>query len=1496
MSRRTHILHCLFFRCSPPLFHAHAHAYARNSLASSVRRPVSSKKKSSSTTASADSPLYLDLNACLGRSQIERILARKKLPAPSTYFLTTFLRSLPKEMIARVHPHDLELFHSDAFREYEAKRKREGGDTSSSSVATPTPTPIDSTPADDLKSLMAFARASDLSYGVETTATNTDTTSTSTPSHTSPPRDTEEYYYLIKWKHRSYSPLSLHWIPHSLLILFHDGPQRIRRYERTREYGETRGTTRISKSDEELEDDEEKIIQVARGMQEHTLDKEKLKRQVEAKEEAIRAAQEALRPVQSTTLTSLLSNVAQPTANDRKSGQVAGATESSNTSNGPTSTTASTIEPSSSIPAPASVPSSLSTTNSLPSNPTNPSEPTNAAPSTSIPSSNGDSSSSATTVKSEPSTDSTPAAVTSDPSVTAPTDGDVHLTDQQLEELEHQLERNRIARRLADISNDHKLARFKKIKTGFFDADYTTVERIIGHQRRPSSRHAKQTRLYFSPETTRDHWAYFGLRHLHEIKSIEKAFARYVTQIDGETKKFMISMAETLEPRLKAAREQAEQVETKAQVKSEKSMPVATPNGPEDDDVVMKVEVKSEEIQQLAAPPPPPLESIVPMDEDEMEEKDQSFSKAEAAAAAAAATEASSSSLSSAPSSTVGPSSAPPASVPLSSTAPSQSSSQSQTLASTRSRRTVKRPKYEEYLQSDDDDDLKAILEASKVDVKSRKKTPSANNSSVDPPVYDPSPDIEERPRARSQTAEESDSAESVGAEDDADGEVEEDDEEDAHEEFEFLVKWTKLPYEACTWETRASLRRMDALRACVPHNASAQPAGPDSDDTNEAIPLPSLASLPFIPLSSLAFGNNLLLKYLNLPVIVDDPTHLQALGLEAARSEAEERQRESKGALSSDAIHHATTLHPTVPISSILNHRDGAVTAQAPSAGSSSSIASSNAQSPQQVTRSCMQALRQYLRLHSTQTRDASIIYPVNKKSSQSKNNSATTNGTEFHMSSAAVTAEMRFGPNQNMKLRPYQVDGINWLALNWAMGRNSILADEMGLGKTIQSCLLLDFLFSSPSPSSPRFAAPALVVAPLSTIGFWLRELERFTNLYGIVYRGTPESRKMIRGWDWKWGALEEMTELDRLRSEEGVDPNAIPEEFKLKTTGPVARREYKFNVMITSYEFILNDFSIFARIPFCAVIIDEAQRLKNHSSKLFERLSGLKVARKLLLTGTPIQNSMEELWSLLHFIEPTSFPSLPAFLAEFSSMNTLEQVTKLYHSLRPYVLRRLKSDVEKSLPPKEEILVECSLTRVQKKYYRAVYERNFKFLHRKSDGVRHTNSLINISMQLRKISQHPYLMEGCEHEELLALQKSLGGPTKQLTQDAIMEKLVSSSGKFLLLDKLLPKLKKEGHRVLIFSQMTRLLDILQDYCHYRRYKHERLDGNVGTAERQVAIDRFSQTNSDIFCFLLSTRAGGLGITLTAADTVIIFDSDWNLQNVRLPTHSARTCRTFC
>uniref|UniRef100_A0A914ZEU1 Helicase C-terminal domain-containing protein n=1 Tax=Panagrolaimus superbus TaxID=310955 RepID=A0A914ZEU1_9BILA len=209
-----------------------------------------------------------------------------------------------------------------------------------------------------------------------------------------------------------------------------------------------------------------------------------------------------------------------------------------------------------------------------------------------------------------------------------------------------------------------------------------------------------------------------------------------------------------------------------------------------------------------------------------------------------------------------------------------------------------------------------------------------------------------------------------------------------------------------------------------------------------------------------------------------------------------------------------------------------------------------------------------------------------------------------------------------------------------------------------------------------------------------------------------------------------------------------------------------------------------------------------------------------------------------------------------------------------LKPMMLRRLKEDVEKTLQPKEETIIEVQLSNVQKKYYRAILEKNFTHLLKGN----HMPSLMNTMMELRKCCNHPFLIKGAE-EQIVSEFHEQNPDENEFIQNH--NALIQSSGKLVLIDKLLPKLQRDGHKVLMFSQMVKVLDLIEEYLNYRQYSYERIDGNVRGDLRQAAIDRFSKKDQNKFVFLLCTRAGGLGINLVAADTVIIFDSDWNPQN---------------
>ncbi|KAL7870534.1 hypothetical protein SRHO_G00080310 [Serrasalmus rhombeus] len=414
-----------------------------------------------------------------------------------------------------------------------------------------------------------------------------------------------------------------------------------------------------------------------------------------------------------------------------------------------------------------------------------------------------------------------------------------------------------------------------------------------------------------------------------------------------------------------------------------------------------------------------------------------------------------------------------------------------------------------------------------------------------------------------------------------------------------------------------------------------------------------------------------------------------------------------------------------------------------------------------------------------------------------------------------------------ENLELRDYQLDGVNWLAHSWCRCNSVILADEMGLGKTIQTISFLSYLFHQ-----HQLYGPFLLVVPLSTLTSWQREFVTWapdTNV--VVYLGDVLSRKTIRDYEW------------------------IHQQSK----------RIKFNVLLTTYEILLKDKGVLGNINWAFLGVDEAHRLKNDDSLLYKTLIDFRSNHRLLITGTPLQNSLKELWSLLHFLMPDKFESWEDFEDEHGKGRD-NGYQSLHKVLEPFLLRRVKKDVEKSLPAKVEQILRVDMSAQQKQFYKWILTRNYKALSKGSRGS--SSGFLNIVMELKKCCNHAFLIKHPEEVENESSQERL-------------QTTVRGSGKLVLLDKLLTRLRERGNRVLIFSQMVRMLDILADYLAMKHYPFQRLDGSIKGELRKQALDHFNAEGSEDFCFLLSTRAGGLGINLASADTVVIFDSDWNPQN---------------
>ena len=453
--------------------------------------------------------------------------------------------------------------------------------------------------------------------------------------------------------------------------------------------------------------------------------------------------------------------------------------------------------------------------------------------------------------------------------------------------------------------------------------------------------------------------------------------------------------------------------------------------------------------------------------------------------------------------------------------------------------------------------------------------------------------------------------------------------------------------------------------------------------------------------------------------------------------------------------------------------------------------------------------------------------ITPLIKHIQQSYNNKST-----------YIPQNIQTQPNNiiNCTLKDHQKLGVHWMINLFQKSLGGILGDDMGVGKTLQAIATIANLINM---SKVTERTPALVIAPLSVVAGWGKEFEKFApSIRFLSYVGDKDHRQNIR--------------------------DVITDKLQQNNTPKDSIFLPSFEVLVTTPELLRQDDFFVSRFDYSLVFIDEGHRYKSpKSAEIFncsKKGNGLgHVPVRFLLTGTPLQNNTEELWSLLNVVNPQ------AFAYSHSKKGHVEVTDTDYRDfIIPFViLRRLKKDCL-VLPGKKEFVLHCPMSPSQQILYKSILMKNAEIVLNTAAGTKVRSGgakLSNTVMQLRKTCGHPYLFEGVEEEPF-----------------TMEEHLVLNSGKLILLDKLLRHLASIGSRALLFSQFTSVLDILQDFMHLRDYSYERLDGSCRASDRQQAINNFSGEDSSVFVFLLSTRAGGLGLNLTAANSVIFFDHDWN------------------
>ena len=397
---------------------------------------------------------------------------------------------------------------------------------------------------------------------------------------------------------------------------------------------------------------------------------------------------------------------------------------------------------------------------------------------------------------------------------------------------------------------------------------------------------------------------------------------------------------------------------------------------------------------------------------------------------------------------------------------------------------------------------------------------------------------------------------------------------------------------------------------------------------------------------------------------------------------------------------------------------------------------------------------------------------------------------------------------------LREYQRDGFYWIKTLKENGFGGILADDMGLGKTLQ---ILAFLLSEKEQGKVKDELRTLIVAPASLVYNWKKEVERFTPQLSVcVMAGTAHERK----------------------------------EFIKNQTSNV-------DVWITSYDLLKRDIELYQDIVFANEIIDEAQYIKNQTTHAAKSVRLVNSSFRMALTGTPMENRLSELWSIFDYLMPGFLYGYTRFRSEIEtpivSDKDEDAMTRLRAMIHPFILRRLKKDVLKELPEKQEEIVTVALSGEQKKLYQAHSQRLKMFLEDQNDEDFAQNKLQILA-------------------ELTKLRQLCCGP------ELLLENYKGENAKLETCIELITQAIAGGHKILLFSQFTSMLDLIGEELKKAKIDYYRIDGSVKKEARMEMVEQFQNPKNQVSVFCISLKAGGTGLNLTAADIVIHYDPWWN------------------